>query len=109
RLRSGQHVVVDEPHGHPAGLPAARDEPAPMPARRRCAVGVKPLRVVLAREGDYLLLAHRDRPELDHLAGMKLGELHQYVSKCSLPWARSRAARGSHASPLDEAMPLSAS
>ena len=86
---------------------AVRDEPAPVPTAAALR-SVEPLRVVLAREFD-------DPPPVTDTGPssitrrVKLGELHQYVSNCSRPSARSRSANGSQASPLDVAMPFSAS
>ena len=109
RLGASQQVIADEPHRQGAGVPAARDQPAPAAARRSVAIDVAPLRVELAREVHDLPLGHRHRPERDRLPGVKVGEPHQYVSKCRRPWARSRTQRGSQGSPPVVAMVSSAS
>src|SRR5712671_8006074 len=67
--RIEQVCVAHHPHGEPAGLPAAGDQPAEHGLLRCLLVDVERLRIVLAREADDVLLRQRLSAELARRAG----------------------------------------
>lgn len=71
-----QRRIGDQPHCNGTGMPATGDQAAKVTLRRRCRIGVKPLRVIGICELAYLGLAEGVRPGLDGLPCLELGELH---------------------------------
>src|SRR3989442_8875108 len=90
RYRVLEERVPQQAHHDSDRLPAARDETAEHGALSRLLVGVERLRVVLAREGDDLVLRQRPRRRLAHLSGREVLEVEGHAA----PISRSAASRG---------------
>src|SRR5215468_9576077 len=75
-----EEAVVEEAHEGAARVPAARDEAAPDAGLGGLLVGVKGLRVELAREAQHALLVHGVGAELYHLARFHVVPIAHAVS-----------------------------
>ena len=87
-------AVGDEPHQESAALPAGRDQPAGEAPLRGVLVGVEGLGVELAREGDDLVLRHRDRAGDIGGAGAEVFEVetgHARGTKLRAPYHARRS------------------
>jgi hypothetical protein len=75
------HPPGDYRHGHCAGVPAARREPAEMGFGRRLVGEMEGLRIVFAREVEHLLASHLVAPELGLPPDLQILEIDHHTSR----------------------------
>src|SRR5690348_13998116 len=90
RFRSAQRAFDDEAHRDAAGLPSRGDQAVPASLLRTLDIGVKSLRIVVARERDDFRFRNARGSESQNLSRVKVGESHLMPDARRAPYGGAR-------------------